>query len=187
LAFELLAGMRMDVEGTRYASLEELKVYCYRVAGVVGLMMARVMGARDPRALLHARDLGEAMQLTNIARDVAEDERLGRVYLPQNWLTEYGRVATVDRLLTEAERGYVSGLQGLPYLPLRAAWAVASAAFIYRDIGQIVRARLGDTDPWLKRAVVPFRRKLWGVLRGALAVWRSRRGLGSLKAESAPG
>ena len=74
-ALELIEGMAMDVRATRYASLQDLVLYCYRVAGTVGLMMAHVMGLRDEAALKHAADLGIAMQLTNIARDIVEDPR----------------------------------------------------------------------------------------------------------------
>lgn len=79
---ELLEGMQMDVEGFHYRSLDELRLYCYRVASVVGLMMCHVMGVRRESALLNAAHLGLAMQLTNISRDVGEDWGLGRQYLP---------------------------------------------------------------------------------------------------------
>ena len=85
-ALELIEGMAMDVRATQYASLKELLLYCYRVAGTVGLMMAHVMGLRDEAALKHAADLGIAMQLTNIARDIVEDASMGRIYLPSPWL-----------------------------------------------------------------------------------------------------
>ena len=87
-ASELIEGMAMDVRGIRYANLRELLLYCYRVAGTVGLMMSHVMGLRDESALKHAADLGIAMQLTNIARDVTEDASMGRIYLPLDWLDE---------------------------------------------------------------------------------------------------
>ena len=80
----------MDARGVRYATLQELLLYCYRVAGTVGLMMAHVMGLRDERALRNAADLGIAMQLTNIARDIIEDADMGRIYLPSAWLKEAG-------------------------------------------------------------------------------------------------
>ena len=87
---ELLAGLEMDAAGTRYGSLAELGVYCYRVAGTVGLMMCHVLGLRHDRALPRAVHLGIAMQLTNICRDVAEDWQLGRLYLPADMLAEEG-------------------------------------------------------------------------------------------------
>ena len=104
----LLDGMEMDARGTRYASDEELVVYCFRVAATVGLMMTRVMGASAEVAYLRAADLGVAMQLTNIARDVGEDERRGRVYLPAALLDGAGgdRRRAVRALLERAEAHY---------------------------------------------------------------------------------
>ena len=81
---ELLEGMAMDVDGYRYKTRDDLLLYCYRVASVVGLMMCHVMGIRRPEAILNAAHLGAAMQLTNICRDVVEDWGRGRVYLPEN-------------------------------------------------------------------------------------------------------
>ncbi|MCS6966436.1 MAG: phytoene/squalene synthase family protein [Candidatus Kapabacteria bacterium] len=90
LLAKLLEGVRMDLEKSRYATFQELAQYCYRVASVVGLMMCHVFGYRDQAALGYAVDMGIAMQLTNILRDVAEDYRLGRVYLPQEELRAFG-------------------------------------------------------------------------------------------------
>ncbi|MFN7056773.1 phytoene/squalene synthase family protein, partial [Hyphomonas sp.] len=86
----LLEGFAWDAEGRRYASLDDLAAYGVRVAGTVGVMMALVMGVRSPEALARAIDLGIAMQLTNIARDIGEDARHARCYLPQDWLLEAG-------------------------------------------------------------------------------------------------
>ena len=82
--------MEMDLDVTRYADFNELDRYCYRVAGVVGLMMTHVFGYRSERCWSNALALGTAMQLTNILRDVAEDFRMGRVYLPQDELARFG-------------------------------------------------------------------------------------------------
>ncbi|MEN3026782.1 MAG: phytoene/squalene synthase family protein [Chlorobiota bacterium] len=90
LLAELLKGVRMDLEKSRYATFQELVQYCYGVASVVGLMMCHIFGYRDEAALGYAIDMGIAMQLTNILRDVAEDYRLGRVYLPQEELRAFG-------------------------------------------------------------------------------------------------
>ncbi len=87
---ELLAGMEMDARGAVYENDDDLLRYCFRVASTVGLMMTRVMGASDDAAYLRAADLGVAMQLTNIARDVGEDARRGRVYLPKTLLDDVG-------------------------------------------------------------------------------------------------
>jgi len=141
----------MDIAGRRYRTLEDTLDYAYHVAGVVGIMMARVMGVRDEVALDRACDLGLAFQLTNIARDVMEDARIGRVYLPGEWLDAAGaRVegelpspalyAVILRLLDAAEPYYASSFTGLAALPPRCAWAIAAAARIYRAIGTRIRA-----------------------------------------------
>lgn len=100
---DLLRGVAMDVSKTRYATFKELNEYCYCVASVVGLMMTRVFGYADDRAFMHATDLGTAMQLTNVLRDVGEDYRLGRVYLPEEDLGRFG----IDE--ADIARGEVSG------------------------------------------------------------------------------
>lgn len=165
-ALEMLDGFEMDVTGAEYRDLAATLLYCYRVAGVVGAMMAIVMGVRDEQTLAHAIDLGIAFQLTNIARDVLDDARNDRCYLPQSWLEEAGvpaggfcepahRAALADvvaRLLDEAENYYRSAAQGLAALPFRSAWAVATAAGVYREIGMLVRAR--GAAAWDSRAVV---------------------------------
>jgi len=86
----VIDGMALDLEQTRYLDFATLELYCHRVAGVVGLMSARIFGYSDPATLDYARDLGIAFQLTNICRDVGEDARRGRVYLPQEDLTRFG-------------------------------------------------------------------------------------------------
>lgn len=154
-AFDHLAGFAMDVHETRYQTLDDTLRYCYHVAGVVGLMMAQIMGVRDNATLDRACDLGLAFQLTNIARDIVEDAEAGRCYLPAAWLAEEGltrenladpqnrqalsRVAR--RLVETAEPYYRSASAGLPGLPLRSAWAIATAQQVYRKIGmKVVKA-----------------------------------------------
>ena len=152
---DLIDGFAMDVGERPYDSIGDTLDYAYHVAGVVGVMMARVMGVRDEAVLDRACDLGLAFQLTNIARDVMDDARIGRVYLPQDWLDETGAridpaatlpspalYAVILRLLDEAEPYYASARAGLPDLPLRCAWSIAAAARIYRAIGTRIR-RLG--------------------------------------------
>lgn len=170
---ELLEGMAMDVRRETYADIAALKLYCYRVAGVVGLMMSHVMGISDPKALSHAADLGIAMQLTNIARDVVEDAEMGRVYLPLDWLREEGlgpqdvavlkfrpQVArVVGRMLDEAERYYRSGDAGLKYLAFRPGCAVVSARNVYSEIGREVRRR--GVGAWDERVWIPSSTKAW--------------------------
>ena len=175
-----LAGYRMDVENTFYPSLGSTLDYCWRVAGVVGVMMSLVMGRRDAATLDRASDLGMAFQLTNIARDVVEDAAIDRVYLPQEWLQEEGihttaqileiqsraslsRVAT--RLVDAAEPYYRSAGRGIGALPLRSAWSVATARGVYRNIGQNVKAR--GASAWDQRMHSSRAAKLWFVARGA--------------------
>ncbi|PZO66609.1 MAG: phytoene synthase [Paracoccus denitrificans] len=151
---ELLAGFAMDVDGRVYHDMNDLLDYCYHVAGVVGVMMARIMGIRDEAVLDRASDLGLAFQLTNIARDVIDDARIGRVYLPRNHLAAEG-IAQIDpddpsqrdalhrvalHLLTEAEQYYQSADIGIAALPRRPALAIAAARNIYRQIGVKLRA-----------------------------------------------
>ncbi len=147
----LLSGLLQDLQGVEIASTEELLRYSYRVAGTVGLMMCAVFDVRDPAAAAFAIDLGIAMQLTNICRDVKEDAARGRRYLPlragTETLEEPGRLeeeavreALADTLAL-AERYYRSGLSGLGYLPWQARWTIACAAVLYRAIGRKLQRR----------------------------------------------
>jgi phytoene synthase len=169
---ELLAGMAMDAAGTRFDALDDLLVYAHRVAGVVGLMMGHALGVSDDRAGPHAGALGIAMQLTNIARDVAEDWGRGRLYLPLAWLdgeppagrplADAAVAPAVERLLAVADSYYAAGDAGLTFLDGRSRLAVRVARTVYSEIGTRVRAAGGR--PSAGRAVVPGRRKLWAVL-----------------------
>ena len=184
-AIELIEGMAMDVRGIRYANLRELVLYCYRVAGTVGLMMSHVMGLREESALKHAADLGIAMQLTNIARDVTEDASMGRIYLPLDWLDEVNiapdeiaapanreKLAVITlRLLREAERYYRSGDAGLWHLSFRSACAVSAARHVYSEIGALLVKR--GARAWDQRTYVTGARKLWVVVRGVLSLIQS--------------
>jgi phytoene synthase len=170
----------MDVEGARYDGLDDTVTYSYRVAGVVGEMMAWLMGVRDRDTLDRAADLGIAFQLTNIARDVLDDARAGRVYLPRTWLeaegldgnalterrARAGLARVVGRLLDEADRYYRSASAGIARLSPREAWSIESARLIYREIGSEVRRR--GTAAWDRRVVVSAPRKLALVARAAL-------------------
>jgi len=186
-AVELLEGMRMDVENQRYFELKDLSLYCYRVAGCVGLMMSHVMGVSTEEALENASDLGIAMQLTNISRDIMTDARMGRVYLPLRWLREVGmgekdilnpafRVSLaylVRRLLREAEQRYESGVRGLRYLPLRSALAVAMAICVYRKIGHKVEER--REKAWDSRTIVSSFEKMLCIFQALGYVARTLR------------
>ncbi len=192
-----LEGFGMDVEGRRYQTLDDTLTYAFHVAGVVGVMMAEIMGVKQRPTLQRACDLGLAFQLTNIARDVVEDARNGRLYLPADWLAAEGieptvaavaepanRVAVarvVGRLLDTADGYYRSARDGLPYLPIRSAWAIASARGVYRAIGRIVRQR--GATAWDRRASVSSLGKLVLLGRGALLAWAARLYDGQLKRE----
>ena len=176
---ELLYGFQMDVEERHYTTLDDTYEYCYHVAGVVGVMMAMIMGARDPAVLDRASDLGIAFQLTNIARDVVDDARMGRCYLPDDLLARHG-VTRVDpddpeqrrrlhkaalELLDIADRYYESAVVGMASLPPRSAWAIAAARRVYRAIG--ARLRAGGPAAWDRRVSTSRGEKL-GLLSIAL-------------------
>lgn len=182
-----LAGFEMDVLETAYRTVDDTLQYCYHVAGVVGLMMARVMGTDDERVLDRACDLGLAFQLTNIARDIVEDAAVGRCYLPQQWLDEVGipreRLADAQyrggvavlarRLVHMAEPYYASAQAGLAALPWRSAWAVATAGEVYRQIG--VKVDAAGEHAWDRRVSTSKPEKFAAVTIG---LWRAltRRG-----------
>lgn len=169
----LFEGFAWDAAARRYEDLAALRAYAARVAGTVGVMMALLMGVRDPAVLARACDLGVAMQLSNIARDVAEDARAGRLYLPLAWLREAGidpeawlarpgpspaLAAVVQRLLDEADRLYRRSVAGIDRLPLACRPAIHAARLLYAEIGREVGRRGGD--PFRGRAVVAWQRKL---------------------------
>jgi phytoene synthase len=181
---ELLLGMSSDLQTVRLQSDRELLRYCYRAAGTVGLMMCAVLGVRDPRAWRHAIDLGIAMQLTNIARDVPEDARLARVYLPADRLRVYGVgpddlvrgdadpeavSLVVGEVLTIAEDYYQSGDAGMRFLPPRARWAILIASRLYRGIGRRLRRRY-QSNPLVGRVMVPWFEKV-ALVASATVSW----------------
>lgn len=171
----LVEGFAWDAERRCYRTIDELHGYAARVAGSVGVMMSLIMGVREPAALARATDLGLAMQLTNIARDVGEDARAGRLYLPLDWLASEGidparflaapgRHASVrrvvERLLGEADQLYRSSASGIARLPLRCRPAIHAARLIYADIGRSIgRARFDS---------VSTRARVTGGRKGAL-------------------
>lgn len=146
----LLEGLAWDAMGRRYETLSELFDYSARVASAVGVMMCVLMRVRDPNALARAADLGVAMQLTNIARDIGEDALEGRVYLPLDWLDEAGVSADrfladprptkairqmTRRLVMQANRLYMRSEAGVAALPVSARPGIYAARFIYAGIG----------------------------------------------------
>jgi phytoene synthase len=177
----LLEGFEWDLQSRRYETLEALEAYAARVAGSVGAMMSVLMGGRRPEVLARACDLGIAMQLTNIARDVGEDARAGRLYLPLAWLREAGIEpeawlarpvfspalgAVVARLLRAADELYARSAAGIADLPVACRPGMHAARLLYAGIGrEVERAGLDSVS---RRAVVPAGRKL-AVLPRALA------------------
>ncbi|GAA5513349.1 15-cis-phytoene synthase [Deinococcus carri] len=186
---ELHEGLRMDLHGHPYRDLDDLTLYCRRVAGVVGFMIAPICGySGGERTLACALRLGQAMQLTNILRDVGEDLERGRVYLPETLLAEYGVTramleagvvtpqyrALMEHLSALARAWYAEGRAGIPCLHGRARLAVQTAARSYEGIlDDLARA---DFDNFRRRAHVSGPRKLlmlpqaWWELRGAAVV-----------------
>lgn len=171
---ELITGVRSDIGGHIVATETDLLRYCYRAAGTVGLMMCRVLDVRDANAIPHAIDLGVAMQLTNIARDVLEDAHNGRVYLPACRLAAEGVspqqllcgtalrrpvARVIDGVLTLADEYYASADAGMRYLPSRSRRAIVLASRLYRAIGEKLRHE-HRCDPFHGRTVVSTPAKL---------------------------
>ena len=178
----LLEGFEWDAAGRRYETLADLNAYAARVAGTVGAMMALVMGARGADQLARACDLGVAMQLSNIARDVGEDARAGRCYLPLAWLREAGidpdawlaRPAftaalggVVERLLAAADELYERAGVGVASLPADCRPGINAARVLYAEIGREVERR--GFDSVARRAVVPGARKARLLVRAIAA------------------
>lgn len=169
----LIEGFAWDAGCRRYETLADLRTYAARVAGSVGAMMAMLMGVRAPQVVARACDLGVAMQLTNIARDVGEDVRFGRLYLPLEWLREAGMDAgaflarpefsaplggVVQRLLAAADALYARAATGVAGLPLACRPGMHAARLLYAEIGrEVLRQGLDSVS---RRAVVPTGRKV---------------------------
>lgn len=167
----LIDGVMSDLQTVRILDEAQLTRYCYLVAGTVGLLMCQLLGSTEPCAKKFAIDLGIAMQLTNILRDVAEDTAAGRQYIPQSWMpenldflasssaTHHLMKPALKQLFALAERYYQSGYAGLRYLPLRNRFCVLLAAKLYQEIGR--KAKLKDFNVWDKRIIVTKARKIW--------------------------
>jgi phytoene synthase len=179
----LLEGFAWDAKGQFYEDIAALESYAARVAATVGAMMTLLMGVRSPEAIARACDLGLAMQLTNIARDVGEDAKAGRVYLPQSWLAEEGLSAealianpafspalgrVVARLLGVAEAHYRRAWPGIALLPWDCRPGIGAARLVYAEIGREVERQ--GLDSVSRRAVVSGRRKAWLLARAAGAL-----------------
>jgi 15-cis-phytoene synthase len=181
---ELIHGMQMDLDYNAYPDFEALKVYCHRVAGVVGTLSARIFGFQDARTLDYAADLGIAFQLTNIIRDVGEDARRNRVYLPLHELAEFG--VTTDDItharetepfkklmafqVSRAESWYDQAFSKLPDVDRKPQRPGIVMAAIYRTLLEEIR---GDGCRVLtqRTSLTPIR-KLWIAWRTWLLGWR---------------
>lgn len=183
---DMIAGLLMDLERVRYRTFGDLELYCYRVAGTVGLMITPVAGyERGSAALEHAKTLGTAMQLTNILRDVGEDLALGRVYLPDEDLARFGlthadlatqRVDARFRALMEFEIARARQLydEGLALIPLLSTGRGRLAFQFAVDAYSAILGRIGDNgyDVFSRRASLSFGEKLGYV---PVSTWRAFR------------
>jgi 15-cis-phytoene synthase len=137
----LIEGFAWDATDKRYDTLSDVTAYAVRVAGTVGLMMALIMGCRSEHGLARAVDLGIAMQFSNIARDVEEDEALGRCYLPAEWLRTMSAPEAATRLVNEAEAIYERAATGIALLPKSCRASIHAARLLYREIGLEAKRR----------------------------------------------
>jgi phytoene synthase len=168
----LIDGVEMDITVDRYADFPALKVYCDRVAGAVGLVSLHIFGFRDPAAPDHAADLGVALQIVNIMRDVAEDAARGRIYLPADEMAAHGVTeadlvagrltpgfrALMARQGARAREYFAAGERLLPLLDRRSRMCVAMLAGLYREILDEIEAR--DHDVFAGRVALSAPRKL---------------------------
>jgi len=196
----LLEGFEWDALGRRYQTLEDLQSYAARVAGTVGAMMSWIMGIKSPATLARACELGVAMQLTNIARDVGEDARNGRIYIPLAWLesadikvTDWLRdpqpttviKSLISRLLDEADILYQRAQSGIAELPPDCRAAILAASSIYGEIGAQLRRE--GLDSITHRTVVSTTRKLvllaaaWTQVRWIYVDTQQRAPLGAIR------
>jgi phytoene synthase len=176
---DLIKGVKMDLEQSRYADFDELYIFCYRVAAVVGLMMTHVLGFSRPETLVYAEKMGIAMQLTNILRDVEEDMRMGRIYLPQDEMRRFGVDESditgrnynenVRELMIfqvgRAKRYYEESRPGIDYLHRGSRFAIYAASSIYGKILDKIEEK--DYNPFLGRVHVPKSEKI-SILFGEL-------------------
>lgn len=170
---EVIDGMEMDLDFSAYPDFEALRVYCHRVAGVVGILAAKIFGYSDPRTLGYAADLGLAFQLTNIIRDVGEDARRGRIYLPLHELARFGVTsddiaqareterfrALMEFQIERAQGYYEQAFAKLPAADRKAQRAGLVMAAIYRTLLEEIRAD-GSRVLTHRTGLTPVR-KLW--------------------------
>ena len=172
---DLIDGLISDQQNVRVADEKELIDYSYKVAGTVGLMMLPIINTKDAEARKHAIDLGIAMQLTNIARDVYEDAKMNRLYLPKEWLGQVSVSDLVDNKLDDqkkrlielsiknlielSDKFYANGFSGMKFIPLRTRLAIFFAAKIYKGIGEKIKS--GGYVYKLERIYLNKLEKLW--------------------------
>ena len=153
---DLIDGLISDQQNVRVTDEKELIDYSYKVAGTVGLMMLPIINTKDAEARKHAIDLGIAMQLTNIARDVYEDAKMNRLYLPKEWLGQVSVSDLIDNkldhqkkrlielsiknLIELSDKFYANGFSGMKFIPLRTRLAIFFAAKIYKGIGEKIKS-----------------------------------------------
>ncbi len=154
---DLIEGLILDQKKIRIQNKEELIIYSYHVAGTVGLMMSKIIGVHNEKAAKSAIDLGIGMQLTNIARDVYEDSKIKRIYLPANWIPSislenlsnlHEKSSEKDQKISNAihkvinlsDEYYENGFAGLRYVPLSTRLGIFVAANIYRGIGVKIKS-----------------------------------------------
>jgi phytoene synthase len=173
IVVELIQGVISDLDTVRIEDKDALLRYCYRVAGTVGIMMCAVLDVTDEKAFSHAIDLGIAMQLTNICRDIGDDAKLNRCYIPSGLVDKISTAELIDpaieiqehikeaskNLLDLADHYYKSGEHGLAYIPFRARCGILIAARIYHAIG--TKQRNENYNYWRKRIFVNKYMKLF--------------------------
>lgn len=179
---EIIDGMEMDLQQSRYLDFKGLQLYCYRVASVVGLLAAEIFGYRDRATLKYAHDLGLAFQLTNIIRDVGEDARRGRIYLPVDELQQFGVPANdilkgnhtdaftrlMEFQIDRAQKYYEQALMELPAVDRKPQKSGLIMAAIYRTLLDEIR-RDGCRVLTHRTALTPLR-KLWIAWRTSLSI-----------------
>ena len=172
---DLIDGLISDQQNVRVTDEKELIDYSYKVAGTVGLMMLPIINTKDAEARKHAIDLGIAMQLTNIARDVYEDAKMNRLYLPKEWLGQVSISDLIDKkldnqkkklielsiknLIELSDKFYANGFSGMKFIPLRTRLAIFFAAKIYKGIGEKIKS--GGYVYKLERIYLNKLEKLW--------------------------
>ena len=172
---DLIDGLISDQQNVRVTDEKELIDYSYKVAGTVGLMMLPIINTKDAEARKHAIDLGIAMQLTNIARDVYEDAKMNRLYLPKEWLGQVSVSDLIDNKLDDqkkrlielsiknlielSDKFYANGFSGMKFIPLRTRLAIFFAAKIYKGIGEKIKS--GGYVYKLERIYLNKLEKLW--------------------------